>query len=299
VALVVGAVLVYFLNKPGPEGGPGPEVNNPAPEDPVAKGKPDKERPPPERPPPEPPRPVFTLSGNGAGRLRLFQSWPLLVHGQLLHPQAFARDEKVEPMVLAAADGPWTGSVRLEIRDAKGKKVDWPWHLATAAKPKVTLDNKTSGYVAWWLTAEETAAIPPGDYQLIGMVDTTSAKAADLWKGNVSSRPVKIQVAAEPKPLFTEQEEKKSVLLANLAQLRGDPKQALVQVDALLTRQPKSLAGLELKGDLLAELGQTEAALRQYDQALAAYLALRPRWGEPPQGLLRKHREVLVRFLKQ
>jgi hypothetical protein len=56
---------------------------------------------------------------------------------------------------------------------------------------------------------------------------------------------------------------------------------------------------LELKGDLLAESGQTEAALRQYDKALAAYLALRPRWGDPPQNLLHKHREALVKFLKK
>jgi hypothetical protein len=247
----------------------------------------------------EPPRPVFTLAGNGESNPRLYQGWPLLVHGRLLHPRAFERDAKLEAMVLAAPDGPWTGALRLEVRDGKGQKAAWPWHLATAAKPRLTLDNQRSGYVAWWLGPEETAALPPAEYELSGTLDTTPTPAADVWKGTAPSRPVRIEVVAEPKPLLAEQEEQKALLLAHLARLRGDAKQALTHVEALLTSQPKSLAGLELKGDLLAESGQTEAALKQYDQALTAYLALRPRGVEPPEGLLRKHRAALLTFLKK
>jgi hypothetical protein len=125
------------------------------------------------------------------------------------------------------------------------------------------------------------------------------ALTSATWKGSAQSRPVEIQVAPEPQPLFADQQERKSLLLVHLAQLRGDPKQALAQVDALLARQPKSLAGRELKGDLLAESGEIEAALEQYGLALRGHLALRARWGDPPAQLLQKHRVVLMRFLNK
>jgi hypothetical protein len=253
--------------------------------------------------PKEPPRPLFTLSGNAQGTVRLFQGWPLLVQGRLRHPQAFVRDARIDPMVLGAPEGPWSGSVRLEVRDAKGKVVTWPLHLATIAKPSLALDNRMAASLTWWLSPEETAALPLGEYELTGILDTTAARAADAWKGTSRSRPVHIDLAAEPKDLDTSEEEDKYVLLSQLAKLRGDAKQALAHVEALLTRQPKNLAGLEHKGDLLAAAGQTEAALRNYDAAITAYLGQRrlPEQPppEPPAELLRKHREVLVQFLRK
>jgi hypothetical protein len=248
---------------------------------------------------PEPPRPVFSLSGNGEGTVRLCQGWPLLVHGRLLHPEAFARAARIQPLVLAAADGPWTRAVRLEIRDWKGNQVDWPLHLATAAKPRLVLDDQTAGYLAWWLTPEETAALPLGGYELAGILDTSAVRADGPWKGSARSRPVRIELTAEPKPLASDDEEQKHLLLTHLAGLRGDEKQAMTHIDALLAKQPKSRAGLELKADLLAASGQTAAALRNYDAAIAAYLAQRRLSPEPPAELLRKHREVLNQLLSK
>jgi hypothetical protein len=70
-----------------------------------------------------------------------------------------------------------------------------------------------------------------------------------------------------------------------------------------LAKQPKSVSGLEHKGDLLAAAGQTEAALRSYAAAIAACsggrrLPNQPSL-EPPAELLRKHRDVLVQFLSK
>jgi hypothetical protein len=302
------ALLLSLLNKPQPgpsgsaeltkpSGGPAPDDNGGPPS---AAGP----APRPVLPPEEPPRPLFLLSGNGSGAPQVVQGWPLLAYGRLLHPRAFARDAtKIQPMLLAAAEGPWTGAVRLEVRDAKGKQVDWPFHLATVAKPTVALDNQTAGYLGWWLTPEETAALPPGEYELTGTLDTSTARAAGAWQGSARSRSVRIRVTAEPKMLVTEQEEEKHLLLAHFAALRGDDKQALAHLDALLAKQPKSISGLEHKGDLLAAAGQTEAALRNYDAAIAAYLGRRRLRGqpspEPPAELLGKHREVLVQFLRK
>jgi hypothetical protein len=305
LALVVSIILLAsFFKRPHAKPAASlAEVSEPAPrKSPIP---PDNLDPPAPTPPSdflpaeEPLQPVFVLSGNDENAPRLFQGWPLLVRAQLVHPQAFAQSAKVDPMLLAAADGPWTGVVHIEVQDAKGTKVTWPWRLATAAKPQLTLDNKMAGYVAWWLTPEQTAAIPPGEYELNGVLDTTSIQATNIWKGTAHSDPVHIKVLPEPKPLGAEHDEQKSLLLAQYARLRGDAKDARAQVDALLNNYPKSIAGLELSGDLLAEAGQVEGALRQYEKALSAFKPLRVRGFEPPRGLLRKHQNALVQFLKK
>ena len=249
----------------------------------------------------EPPRPQFLLSSNESDTPTLFQGWPLLVYSTLLHPQAYARNARIEPMLLAAADGPWTGAVRLEVKDAKGKKVEWPFHLATTATPTVTLDHQTFGSIGWWLTPDETAGLQPGAYELTAILDTSSARADGAWKGNAHSRQLRIEVIAEPKVLDAEREEEKFLLLAHFAMFRGDDKEALSHVEALLAKQPKSVTALERKGDLLAAGGKTLEALRSYDAALAGYrkrnLPDKPP-GEPP-ALLRKHQKVLIRFLSK
>jgi hypothetical protein len=307
IALVVLIFVAYLSKKPRrtTESSPHAESNNQPEDQPdrVAKSEPARNSRRWVRPSGEPPTPAFILSGNSVGRLRLFQGWPLLVQGRLLDPRAFTRDEKIEPMVLAAADGPWTGAVHLEVRDAAEKKVDWPFHLATAAKSSVALDNQTAGYIGWWLSPEETAKLPPGEHVLEGVLDTRTTRAAGAWKGIVRTRSVRIRIVVEPKMLDTEQVEEKHLLLASVAQLRGEQNQALAYLDSLLANQPKNVSGLEHKGDLLAGAGQTEEALRSYDAAIAAYSGGRriPNQPslEPPAELLRKHRDVLVEFLKK
>src|SRR5262249_27110736 len=127
----------------------------------------------------------------------------------------------------------------------------------------------------------------------------TASTRAGAWKGKVQTEPVRVQVAPEPATLSPRQEEEKHLLLAHLAGLRGEVKEALAQVEALLARQPNSAAGLELKADLRAADGQTAEALKLYDQALGAWLKQNPKAKEPPVALLRKHREVLYQFLSK
>jgi hypothetical protein len=242
--------------------------------------------------------PLFTLSANGTGGIRLFQGWPLVLEGRLLHRQAFVRGQKIQPLVISAAEGAWPAAAT--VVTARGEKSTWPFHLATTgAEAVLSLDNKTAGFLGWWLAPEETQKLPAGDYELAVVLDTTSSTRAGAWKGKVQTDPVRVQVAPEPATLSPRQEEDKHLLLAHLAGLRGDTKAALAEVAALLARQPNSPAGLELKADLRAADGQTAEALKLYDQALAAWLKQNPKAKEPPSALLRKHRAVLYKFLSK
>jgi hypothetical protein len=241
-------------------------------------------------------RPLLTLSANGTGSVRLFQGWPLVLEGRLLHPQAFARGRKVQPLLISAAEGAWPGAAA--VVTARGEKSTLPFHLATtAAEPVLSLDDRTAGFLGWWLAPEETQKLPAGDYELAVVLDTTTSTRAGAWKGKVRTEAIRVQVAPEPAALGPRQEEEKSLLLAHLAGMRGDTKGALAEVEALLARQPNSSAGLELKADLRAADGETAEALGLYDRALAAWLKQNPRAKEPPSALLRKHRAVLYQSL--
>jgi hypothetical protein len=241
--------------------------------------------------------PIVTLSANGLGGTRLYQGWPLFIESRLMHPEAYTRGKPVTPLILSAADGNWPMS--LQLRKSGGDKIDWPLHrAATQAAPALTLDNQTAGVVGWWLTPDETGKLPAGEHVLVAVLDTTASTHEGAWKGKVESDLLEIQVAPEPTTLTPADEEDKQILLAGLASLRGDPKEALGQVDALLKKQPNSIRGQELKADLLLDSGQTLDAMRLYDGAIIAFQQQSPGGKEPPVALYQKLRNALNRQRK-
>jgi tetratricopeptide (TPR) repeat protein len=237
---------------------------------------------------------VLSVAVNGGGRPRAYRGWPLLVRARLLHPNAYARDGKVEPLVLAAAAGPWSAAVRLEVHDQRGEALRWPFHLVAQGAPALALDAQTGGDLTWYLAPEETAALPAGDCTLVARLDTRDSAAPGGWKGARSSETVRLAVGEGPAALSPEQEATKYVLLAEYARLRGDPKQALAHVEDLLSKQPGSIAGLTVKADLLADTGRHLEALAACNKAIDAFHARYPKSREPPHGLLLRRRALFA-----
>ena len=255
---------------------------------------------PPATPPPREdtaPVPVFSLSADGGASIDLYQGWPLLVQAQLLHPRAFDPAPDVTPLRLAAPDGPWTNAVRLEVRSGRGEAAPWPFHLGTEPKQPLALDARTAGEVVWWLTPEETARLPEGDYQATGVLDATGGNAPDSWKGAVRSNTVAIHVRKEPAPPSASQEEDKYLRLADLDMFRGEARQALARLDELLAKQPASIGGLALKADVLAASDRVPEALALYQKAIAAFYKQYPHSPEGPQALLQKYHDLFNQAL--
>lgn len=245
-------------------------------------------------PGPAPGAPLLTLTA--AGSDRAVRGWPLLVTLRVAHPDAPLATASAAPIVLAPGLPSWCDSVRLDVTGPDGAGARWPLHRVTAGAPTVKLDARRAGFVAWYLTAEETATLAPGLYRLTATLEVAGAKAGGSWKGNATSEALELNVEAEPTPLPPDRYEEKIFRLADYAMLRGEPEKALAAVEGLLARQSDNVGALMLKGDLLAAAGQLKAARAAYDAALAAFRAAASEGKEPPTELLRRRAAVAKRL---
>jgi hypothetical protein len=236
---------------------------------------------------------VSVLANRGAATLP--RGWPLVVELQVLHPRSARED--AAPMTVALAAGPWSDAVRLEVRDASGRPQSWPLGLEGEGAATLELDAWNGGLLAWTLSAEETAALADGRYQIGARLETRGRHRPGAWEGEVIAPPVLLDVVAEPVPLPPEREPEKLLTLAAYHQARGDAAQAEAALDRLLERRPDDVAALVWKAELAAQSGRNPEALALYDKAIGAAEAARPDAPEPPAALLRGRAAVLERLI--
>jgi hypothetical protein len=295
LAVLAGAVAVVSNSRPGGTGGtiPSPEPPQSAP--PMANAvEPAATAPGWEE---EETSPTLSIFVNGSGRADIFPNWPLLVRVRLHHPRTLDKD--AEPIVLAAKDGAWSNAVRIEVRSARGELQSWPLHLATAAPATLTLDRMHGGELVWWLSPQEVAELPKGDYTFAAKLDTTESSAANAWKGIAAGEQVNIRIGAEPVTWTTEQVSMKHQLLASYHLLRNAPREARAVLDELLRKQPDNISALGFQADVLAADGKSVEALKLYDRALEVFERKHPDIPEPPAALLKMRHALMDRLLRE
>jgi hypothetical protein len=236
--------------------------------------------------------PQLSVAVNGAGRADISPGWPLVVRLSLLHPAAFTGDEKAEPLVLAAKQGPSSGAVRLKVRKEDGGAANWPFRVGGIPPQKLSLDARAHGALAWGLGPEDTAGLSEGTYELTAVLDTRATAAQGAWNGEARSETITVRVTKEPTPLSPELEHRKYLLLAEYALFRSDLKGAQAQLERLLAQHPKSIGGLAMMGEVLAAQGKTREALGAYDAAIAVFYERNPKSPHPPMELYIRKREL-------
>lgn len=236
---------------------------------------------------PDPGAPMLSASlGDQAGS-EWYAGWPLIVVARVAHAPSDGSPSS-PTVVMDSPAGDWPTALRPEITDPNGRKVDWPFHLATTSPGPLTLNEDTVGLVGWWLSPEETARIAAGDYRLVVRLDTTASTQG--WKGAVVSETLPVHVRPAPATLSDAQASASAVRLADWHMLQDNNAAASADVDALLARRPHDAAALTLKGDLLMATGKADEAAATYDRALESVVAQQPNGAEPPMVLLRKRR---------
>jgi hypothetical protein len=244
-----------------------------------------------------PPRPTVAISVNGSLKVDAFRGTPLIVQLGISHPRLHQNEPKVEPMVVSGPGGTaWSDAIRLEVVDENGQVQKWPLRLLEPGKGALTLDAGNSGRLVWQLSPEEAGAIADGQYRIVAMLDTTGS--SDGWKGRSRSTPAFVRAAPEPAAPTAAQDAEKFLRRAQYELLNGRPAEAANRVDELPARHPKSIAGLEAKGDLSAAAGKADQALRFYNLAIEMINATSPKPAEPPQMLLRKRNAQINAVLK-
>jgi len=144
----------------------------------------------------------------------------------------------------------------------------------------------------FYLSPQETAAIPAGAYLIELMINTTNSPNPAAWKGEVHSVPVQLALGNEPASLTPAQLESKQTLLTSYHLLREQPQQANVDIDQLLAVQPDSIAGLGFKSYLLQLENQPMQAERLLTVAIEKVYWGFPDAPEEPIDLLDRRNQI-------
>ena len=209
--------------------------------------------------------PLAGASVNGAIEADVAPGWPLLVRATLVHPQF--SDESADPISIAK------DAIRIEVRNAAGEVVSWPFETLPS-EAAVVIDGKKSATVRWTLAPEAAAALDRGNYTAVVRIE-----GADT-----DSTPVRIKLVSR-----TDQADSRLLLLnAAYAWWRGDVDGALNATSTLLSQDPDNIGVLELRGDIQAEAGNNYAAYQNYDRAVTLAIRDANAAKEPPQILITK-----------
>ncbi len=234
----------------------------------------------------QPPAPRLLVSPGSPGGAQLHRSWPLLLEATLwLEPGA----GEPAPLRLTARQGAWRDALTVTVRHDQGAPAAWPLHPVPRAGAELLLEPDRAVTVAWWLTAEETAALAPGDYEVTVTLDP---QRIDGLPAPAHSEVWRLQVVAEPTPLSADLQQEKLYLLGRLALLQGEVGPVAGLVDQLLRLDPQSVGARRLQAAVLVRAGQPAEALRLLDEALALYFRRFPN-ACPPAALLAERDAVL------
>ena len=202
----------------------------------------------------EAPPVVLAASVDGSADAQVVQGRPALVVAGLVHRQAFRPDAR--PVAVAPAGGGWGAAFRLDVADAQGASVPWPFEVAAAPPGAVQVTGDAGAQWAWALPSDATAALAPGTYTLRLVLDGTALGAA----GAVTAAPIRLTVEAAPSAPTAEDRAAHAIRVAEVAAARGDAAGALAALEALVAEQPFHV-GARLRQALLLRADRPVAAL--------------------------------------
>ena len=231
---------------------------------------------------PSGPSPELTLTVNQTPEPQTLQGEPLIVTVVLSNPGIFGNN--VPSLQIDPLNGSWANTVQLAVTNAAGSSTNWVVQMVAAPPGALLLDNHQIGVLKWVIAPADSANIAPGTYQVSAAIDTTASAGTSGWKGTANSDVALVQVSGTSMPSAA-QIEQKLISEAMFDDLQGNDVQAVSDLDQLLSQNPASIRGLQLKGAVLTKMGQTDQALAATEQALNAVLAQDANPQEPPKLL--------------
>ncbi len=223
----------------------------------------------------------------------LYASWPLIISANLWRkipvPDDQGQTPGVSPVTLKAKSGSWREALVLEVRNAAGDIVAWPFHPVNQPDESLSLGVEDSANAYWWLDPSETQALPEGKY---AVHVSFKPDMMDGLPAYIALDRFYLTIEKEPKPLDPALESAKQYQMADFFLFKGDAKAAGERVDKLLAADPENIGGLSLKSKLLASEGKNLEAINVLGDALTIHYRKYPN-ADPPLGLLHQRSEVL------
>lgn len=206
---------------------------------------------------------MVTASANSRAREEVHPGWPVVVEAVIqLRPDASG------PVTLTGSSGPWSDAFRLECQGQGGADRASLFVPAFASEKSIELTRERSGVVVWILDAVDLESLPEGKYEIRAAVD--EKKLAGAVPAGLRSNRVELIVTAKAPAASPGGAQRKCRALMSAAIWKDDFAGALAIADAHLASNPKDVAVLLLKGEVLRSQGKNVEALASFEAALAA-----------------------------
>ena len=157
-----------------------------------------------------------------------------------------------------------------------------PWGHSLVERPEqpaLVLPHRAWVAVEWTLSESEGAFLEPGNYQIEAVLAVSNSPG---WNGEAVSAPAIIRIT-ESAEASEAQQASEALLRAVLSMRKSATSEAVVLMDELLLKQPKSVRALQLRAELAEKAGDIHLALMFANRALdAAQLT----YSDPGKGLL-------------
>jgi len=235
----------------------------------------------------------LVISSSAETGAQLYTSWPLIISANVWRKIPVPDDQGQTPAVssitLKAKSGSWREALVLEVKNASGENVVWPFHLVSRPDESTSLGVEDSVTAHWWLDPSETQALSEGTYSVMVSFKPEMMEGLPAY---IAQDRFYLTIKKEPSPLDPALSSAKQYQMADFFLFKGDAKAAGERVDKLLAAEPENLGGLSLKSKLLASEGKNLEAVNVLGDALSLYYRKYPN-ADPPLGLLHQRSEVL------
>ncbi len=241
--------------------------------------------------------PEISVGAEGPDVTVGYRGSALLLKAVLTHPDYPAPAAAAAPIPLAHTTD-WSRLVRFEVSAPDGTLLSWPIVVVPARVASVTLDDRWTAQLAGAIAPADSALLPTGNYRARAVLDASAVTTPGAYQGIVRSAWRRFEVRAAVTQPTPAQDEALAVFDARYALLTGDTTTARAALQALLNRQPDSIAALTLLSDLDYAEGALDQATLRIEEAIVAWNALpdpnfNPALSEPPTQLLRRQHKIL------
>ena len=243
------------------------------------------------------PRAMNAAAENSAREQLIREIESAVAEGRLTAEQAQAglaksrRKKEIRPLQWGDASRGWNEYVQLATIASDGKTSPLAWPAAPLAPPAaagISLDDRKTAELKYAIDPAASSGIAPGGYQLAALlvVPDTGAPAAERWRGQAISAPIKLKISPMPSSPDAAQAERINLDFARFYMASGDLTKALDHAQKSLAANSESLAALSLSGEIKETQGDDAGAMAAYQSALGAFRRQHPTAYEPPLPLL-------------
>jgi hypothetical protein len=200
---------------------------------------------------------------------------------------------EIKVVRLGANDQGWKTFLHFEVESAgaKPERLNWPMQMLIAPQAKsLALDATSHEQLDFALSPDAAQQVPAGDYAVRAVLEVSgdATLPQDLWRGRVTSEPVKLRILPAPAQPSAAEQARLNMQQAEFFSTTKDWSRALASASAALAADPSLIRAGMIMGEAKEAQGDLSGARDAFVQAQRLFDQQFPKSYEAPQYLIYK-----------